>query len=337
MKSVLSRTILLGISLLLLPACSTTQYYLQGASGHLSLMSQRQPISELLAGDSLSEKRRQQIEQVLSIRKFAQEKLKLPKNNSYSSFVELKREAISWNVIATPRYSMKPIQTCFPLVGCVSYLVYFTKKRAQIAAEKHKKLGHDTHIIASPAYSTLGLFDDPVVSTMFKGGISSTAEVVFHELAHQKLYRKNNSAFNEAFASTIGEEGTRLWLKENHPEQLKSYDAHIKKRWQFFNLIINTSKELSNWYASKRPDAEAEAGKQKIFKRLDHRYQQLKQSWGGDRRFDRWFKKNPVNNAKLAVIGVYYQQVPEFKRQLKAYNYDFDKFYQHYQSRKPAK
>jgi len=326
LKKIISITFLLST----LSACSTVSYYVQGASGHLALMSQRQPITELLKDNKISKQRREQIEEVLSIRKFAYQKLKLPNNNSYTSFVELKRKAISWNVIATPKYSMTPIKSCFPLVGCVSYLVYFKQQRAIAEAEKHKKLGHDTHIIASPAYSTLGIFDDPVVSTMLTGNISSTAEVVFHELAHQKLYKKNDSAFNEAFASSIAQEGTRLWLKENHPELLNLYNEHLQKRWQFFDLIINTSKELTAWYALKRPDAETAIGKQKIFAQLKEKYSELKKSWNGDKRFDNWFNKQPLNNAKLAVIGVYYQKVPELRKQLKTVGYDFEKFYKHY-------
>jgi len=318
----------------LLSACSTISYFVQGASGHLTLMSKREPISQLLKSDTLSKKRREQFTEVQSIRKFAYERLKLPKNGSYTSFVELDRKAVTWNIVATKKYSINPIQTCFPISGCVSYLVYFNKARAKKEAEKHKKLGHDVHIIPSPAYSTLGIFDDPIVSTMFTGSISSTAEVVFHELGHQRLFRKNNSAFNEAFASAIGEEGTRLWLIKNHPESLQAYSDHVKKRWQFFNLLLKTSEELKKYYAVKQTDIELLKGKEQIFTRLKQRYVELKKDWGGDKRFDRWFTKHPLNNAKLAVIGVYYKLVPEFSKRLKAFNYDFEKFYQYYQLNK---
>lgn len=322
----------------LLSGCSNISYLAQGASGHLSLMSKREPIVQLLKGETLTKKRREQMTEVQNIREFAYKRLKLPKNDSYSSFVELGREAVTWNIIATKKYSINPIQSCFPIGGCVSYLVYFNKQRAEEEAEKHKKLGHDVHIIASPAYSTLGFFDDPIVSTMFKGSISSTAEVIFHELAHQRLYRKNNTAFNEAFASAVGEEGTRLWLRENHPENLKVYDEHVKKRWQFFNLLLETSEELKTFYLSseaiKITDTELAKGKEIIFTRLKDRYAQLKISWNGDKRFDRWFTQKPLNNAKLAVIGVYYKLVPDFSKRLKAFDYDFERFYQYYESNK---
>lgn len=320
----------------LLSACSNISYLVQGASGHLTLMSKREPISQVLRSETLSKERREQITEVKSILKFAYERLKLPKNGSYTSFVELDREAVTWNIVATKKYSINPVQTCFSIGGCVSYLVYFNKARAEKEAEKHRKLGNDVHIIPSPAYSTAGIFDDPIVSTMFSGSISSTAEVVFHELSHQRLFRKSNSAFNEAFASAVGEEGTRLWLQKNHPKSLKNYNDHVKKRWQFFNLLLVTSEELNKFYAVKQSDTELAKGKEQIFTRLKKRYAKLKKDWGGDKRFDRWFTKHPLNNAKLAVIGVYYKLVPEFSKRLKAFDYDFEKFYQYYQLNKDA-
>ena len=299
----------------------------------MALMSQRTPLSEALKDKSLPTKRKEQIKQVQSIRKFASNTLKLPRNNTYTSYVELDRDAISWNVIATPKYSISPIQTCFPIAGCTSYLIYFSKQRAEQEAEKHKKQGHDVHIIASPAYSTGGFFDDPIVSTMFKGGTISIAQVVFHELAHQKLFRKNDSAFNEAFASTIGEQGTRLWLKQEHPQKVNLYKSYIKKRWQFFNLLISTRQELEDIYKTKKTNIGRKEGKRQTFKNLKRKYARLKKSWGGDKRFDNWFKSSPVNNAKLAVIGVYYQKVPEFTQKLESLNYDFEKFYTFYSAK----
>jgi len=293
-------------------------------------MSQQTPIAKVLTDKKLPVKRLEQIKQIQSIRKYAQEKLKLPKNNSYTSYVDLKRDAISWNVIATPKYSITPIKTCLAIIGCTSYLIYFSKDRAELEAKKHQNLGHDTYIIASPAYSTGGMFDDPIVSTMFNGGISSIAQVVFHELAHQRLYRKGDSAFNEAFASTIAEEGTRRWLKENHPNKVKNYNEFLKKRWQFYNLLIDSRKQLDTAYKVAKTDKEKKKEKRKILEQLTNQYIQLKGSWSGDKRFDRWFNNSPINNAKLAVIGVYFQKVPEFSVQLKKLNYDFEKFYQFY-------
>jgi len=300
----------------------------------MALMSQRKPIADVLKDDTLSVKRRRQIEQVQNIRQFAVSRLKLPQNNSYTSFVELKRKAITWNIVATPKYSVSPIKTCFPILGCISYLMYFSEARAQREAEKHKILGHDTHIIDSPAYSTGGRFDDPMVSTMFRGGMNSIAQIVFHELAHQKIFKKGDSAFNEAFATAVGEQGTILWLERNHPKRAKAYLDYLTKKKQFFGLLLATRKELKTFYEIDQSDSKKEKGKQRIFASLDNKYSQLKQSWGGDKRFDGWFKKDSVNNAKLALIGIYYKKVPEFSKKLKEFNYDFEKFYQFYSLKK---
>jgi len=324
------------VLILLIPfivGCSNISYLAQGVSGHLTLMSKRQPIDKLLEGDTLSKERREQIIEVQNIRNFAYDRLKLPKNDSYSSFVDIGREAVTWNTIATEKYSIKPIDRCFPIGGCVSYSLFFNKQRAEKEAEKHKELGHDVHIIPSPAYSTLGFFDDPVLSTMLSRNISATAEVIFHELAHQRLYRKNDTAFNEAFASAVGQEGTRLWLKENRPESLELYNDHIEKRWQFFDLLLKTNEELKAFYstAEEKTEIELKKGKEEIFNRLKRRYAELKKKWGGDKRFDSWFNRSPLNNAKLAVIGVYYKLVPRFSERLKALNYDFEAFYNFYE------
>lgn len=297
-------------------------------------MSQQKPISKVLQEKTLPAKRLEQIKQVQSIRKFAQNKLKLPKNNSYTSYVDLKRDAISWNVIATPKYSIKPIKTCMPIAGCTSYLIYFSKARAKLEAKKHQKQGHDTYIIASPAYSTGGVFDDPIVSTMFRGGIASIAEVVFHELAHQRLYRRNDTGFNEAFASTIGEEGTKRWLREQHPNKVKYYNEYLQKKWLFFHLLITTRQQLDKAYKAAKTSKEKEAIKKNLLGQLTKKFYLLQKSWNGDKRFDKWFKETPINNAKLAVIGVYYQRVPKFRQQLKQMNYNFEKFYQYYERKK---
>lgn len=316
-----------------LSACSNISYIYQGTSGHLTLMSKRVPIYQVLQDETLSKERRKQLTEVENIRQFAYERLKLPKNGSYSSFIELgKRKAITWNIIATEKYSIDPIQTCFPIAGCVSYLLYFDKKRAELEADKHQKLGRDVHIIASPAYSTGGLYDDPVVSTMFNGSINWTAETIFHELAHQRLLRKNDSAFNEAFASAVGEEGTRLWLKKNQPKSLTNYNEHIKKRWQFFNVLLQTSEELRSFYKIKQSEEMQATGKKRIFNQLKKRYADLKKTWGGDKRFDRWFTQHPLNNAKLAGISLYFKLVPKFSKRLKGFDYDFEKFYNYYET-----
>lgn len=326
MTHMIVKHIFLFSIILLLSSCSTVGYYGQSVKGHLSLIAKQKPINKILEDKKTSKQRRNELELIQEIRAYAYDKLKLPKNGSYAKFVELDRKAVTWNLVATPKYSMSPSQWCFPIIGCISYKGYFSEAKARSEAKKTEQLGYDVYVAESTAYSTLGWFNDPVVSTMLDHGILLTAETIFHELSHQRVYHKSDSDFNEAFASAVGQAGTRLWLKEKHPKSLNFYDEHLRKQQQFIGLLLNVSSELSHLYKVKMTDAETEKGKQKILKGLRFKYTKLKQSWGGDSGYDSWFDK-PINNARLALAGVYSQQIPYFSRQLKHHNYDFEKFY----------
>lgn len=316
---------LIGI-LLFLTGCSTVSYYGQSAKGHISLMAKQKPISQLLKDKNLSKQRRNDLALVQEIRAYAHSRLKLPKNGSYTKFVELNRKAVTWNLVVNPKYSMTPSQWCFPIIGCISYKGYFSEKKANKEAAKLKKLDYDVYVAEATAYSTLGWFNDPVVSPMLDHGILLTAETIFHELAHQQVYHKSDSEFNEAFATAVGQAGTKLWLKEKHPKSLTFYEDHLRKQQQFIQLILDTSAQLKALYKIKMDNTETEKGKQKILQTLRTNYHQLKKSWKGDTRYDAWFDK-PINNARLALMGVYYKKIPDFTRKLASYHYDFKKFY----------
>lgn len=316
-------------------SCSSLSYYVQSIHGHFSLMSQREQIADLLANQTHasnliqnpSEERQQQLKTALDIRDFATRHLQLPDNDSYRSFVDLKREHVVWNVVATPEFSMQPKTSCFAIVGCLSYRGYFNKTDAEAKAAELKTEGYDVYIGGVDAYSTLGWFDDPVLSSMLARGDILLADVIFHELAHQQLYVKNDTLFNEAFASTVGQEGVRYWLSETRPETLPRYEKWLARKTAFLNLLHETSAELKALYAEDHHEAVMREKKQQLFDDLRERYALLRESWQGYAGFDHWFEK-PINNARFALISLYYKKIPEFQQWLKACNGDFGRFYQ---------
>ncbi len=318
---------LLG-SVLSISACSTLGYYAQSAKGHFELMQQQKPIVQLLKDPKLSETRKQNLRLLQEIRQFASQRLKLPNNASYTQFAELNRKAVTWNLVVTGKYSMQPAQWCFPLIGCISYKGYFSKQQAEREAAKLSPKIYDVYLAPATAYSTLGWFHDPVVSPMLDQGIILAAETIFHELAHQRVYHKSDSNFNEAFATAIGQVGTRLWLAEKHPKSLPAYLIHLRKQQQFIQLILATHDSLKQFYQRKNTPAAYAEGKQQRIDIFKKNYQQLKHRWGGDSRYDTWFNQ-PINNARLILAGVYYQKVPKFTQQLQQYNNDFEQFYRH--------
>ncbi|HID80756.1 MAG TPA: aminopeptidase [Chromatiales bacterium] len=307
--------------------CSTVGYYAQGITGHLALMHQREPIDELLENEGLEKSRQEQLQAAQTIRDFASQQLGLPDNGSYRSYVELDRDYVVWNVVATPAFSLKPLEWCFPIAGCVSYRGYFSREDAEAFAAELKRQGHDVVVNPVPAYSTLGWFDDPVLSSMIHQGELLLAQTIFHELAHQQLYVKDDSVFNEAFASTVGEQGVFRWLKEaGRIEDLVRYQKYLTRKGEFLDLLKQTSEELQQLYQQKLPTEKMRTEKAALFARLRENYNLQKNRWGGYEGYDRWFDRE-LNNARLASIAVYRDRVPDFVRWLDVCDGKFPKFY----------
>lgn len=307
--------------------CSTLGYYSQSVRGHLGLMSQREPISEVLTDKSLDGKTRQNLQTAVEVRNFASEQLALPENDSYRKFVQLDREYVVWNVVAAPEFSLKPKEWCFPVAGCVSYRGYYQLEDANAFATEQKKAGLDVAVIPVPAYSTLGWFDDPVLSSMFNRGELILAETIFHELAHQQLYVQDDSVFNEAFASSVGEAGVDRWLQASKREQdLQVYRQHLLRKAEFISLLRRTAKRLNGLYEQKLAVAEMRSQKAALFERLQQEYAELRQQWGGYSGYDRWFERE-LNNARLASIAVYRDRVPDFVRWLASCDGDLRRYY----------
>lgn len=307
--------------------CSTVGYYAQSITGHLALMHQREPIDEVLENEGLNQSRQQQLQAAQAIRDFATQQLGLPDNDSYRSYVELGRDYVVWNVVAAPAFSLKPLEWCFPIAGCVSYRGYFSLEDAEAFAAELKQQGHDVAINPVPAYSTLGWFDDPVLSSMLHQGELLLAQTIFHELAHQQLYVKDDSVFNEAFASAVGEQGVFRWLKEaGRTEDLVRYQRYLVRKDEFLDLLKQTSIDLQQLYQQKLPAEKMRTEKTALYAQLRGNYDQQKNHWGGYEGYDRWFERD-LNNARLASIAVYRGRVPDFVRWLDACQGDLPKFY----------
>src|ERR1700733_12376843 len=145
-------------------------------------------------------------------REFRSQQLGLPDNKSYRSYADIGRQFVVWNVVATPEFSVTPKRWCFPIAGCVAYRGYFSERRAHEFAAQLSVQGFDVVVEGVPAYSTLGKFADPVLSSMLPYGDDDVAATIFHELAHQLLYVEDDSEFNEAFATTVEDAGLERWL-----------------------------------------------------------------------------------------------------------------------------
>lgn len=320
------QTWMLICSALLVGGCAQISYYAQATHGQSSLLSAAKPIDDLLLDPEVDGKLKQRLARVKQIRQFAVQDLGLPDNASYKNYADLHRPFAVWNVVATPELSMQPLQWCFPVAGCVSYRGYYSKDDAQDFAASLRADGYDVQIIGVPTYSTLGWFKDPVLSTFIRFPDGEVARLIFHELAHQIVYVKDDSQFNESFATTVEEVGVERWLATHSDEKTRLLYADLAQRKkQFVALLLKYRQKLVDNYADDVSDAEKRTRKKEIFAALQNEYQTLKVSWDGYSGYDRWFTE-PLSNAHLASIATYHDFVPGFRALLREQK-DFADFY----------
>ena len=313
--------------------CSDIEYYWQGIAGQTDLLARAKPIPEVIATTSDAALKGRLI-RAQEIRAFASRELGLPDNRSYTSYADLGRPYAVWNVFAAPELSLTPRQWCFPVAGCVNYRGYFTEADARTEAARLVANGDDVHVSGIPAYSTLGYFDDPVLSTFVRYREVDLARLLFHELAHQVVYVKDDTAFNESFAVAVEEAGVARWLaheaKVRGEAERATLTAELQRgrelRAEFRKMIGTTRERLTALYASSATDEEKRAGKAEAFAALRAAYDAQKTATGGGVSFDRWFAGG-ANNAGIAAMALYADRVPQFTAILAAENGDLPRFY----------
>jgi len=321
------RSLLPLLPLLLLTGCAHFSYYAQAIGGQMDILAKSRPINEWIEDPTTTPETRQKLATVLTLREFATRELGLPDNRSYRSYADLERPFAVWNVFATPELSLQPREWCFVVVGCVSYRGYFTHAKADQFAAELRQQGYDVYVGGVTAYSTLGWFNDPMLNTVLKRSETEIAGILFHELAHQKLYVKDDSAFNESFATVVELEGVKRWLRQQgKAEEFRHYHINIKRRDEFVALVLRYRERLAETYASNSSDAEKRAAKAHILAELRNDYAVLKTSWGGYEGYDSWFTQD-LNNARLVSIGLYHQHVAAFQKLLAQHHGDLVSFY----------
>ncbi len=289
-------------------------------------MMQRQPVERLLE-QGVDTNLERQIRLSQTVLAFANAELGLPKTKSYQSYVQLKGDFPVWNVVAAPEFSLAAQQWCYLVIGCASYRGYFNKARAQRYAQTLEQQGLETYLGGAIAYSTLGWFKDPLLSSMFRYGDHYLVETLIHELAHQQLYLDDWSELNEAFASLVAEEGLLRWLKQTAPQEISDYAAHKDAALLFDGLLVQLKTSLTELYALELPEVEKRQRKKKLIDSFRSAYEQLKQNqWNGRGWYDHWVDQ-PINNARLAAYSTYQSLVPDLRALLSACKGDLGRFY----------
>jgi len=312
---------------IILTGCESMQYYGHIINGHAKILNSRQSIKQLIADPQTATELKGKLKLILEIREFAENELFLPVNHHYRTYTELNRPYVTWNVYAAPEFSLTAKTWSYPVIGRAAYRGYYVRSPALSYAERLKKNGYDVYVGGATAYSTLGWFEDSVFSTFIQHDASQVAALIFHELAHQVLYVRGDTTFNESFASTVEQVGLQRWMiYSNNPKGLQKYLAHRKRHRQFVDLVKRYRFELDSLYREDIPQMEKRHQKESIFRRLRTEYEHIKLNWDANSAYEAWFNTS-LNNAKLMSVAAYNDLVPEFLRLLQTNNNDLRQFY----------
>jgi len=316
LRAVLRITAALATAVLL-TGCETLSYYAQAIGGQMSLLSRSRPVDDLLADPKTPPPLRERLRLARDIRNYAVTDLKLPDNASYRSYADIGRPYAVWNVVSAPEFSLEPLKSCFPVAGCVSYRGFFAQDDAERYAADLRAQGNDVYVQGVPAYSTLGHFDDPLLSTFINFPDANLAQLVFHELAHQVAYVQGDSTFNESFAVVVEQEGVRRWLAATgRSAEQKVFLAARERNKAYAGEIEQARARLRVLYRQRiAPEAMREA------KRAE--FAALKAKLGGGA----GSKDLAPNNAFLAAFATYTDLVSSFEYLLQEEGGDLERFY----------
>lgn len=322
----LPRILFAALTLILFISCETISYYGQAAKGQFSLLMGQREIQTLLNDETVAQETRRKLALILEARDFAKDSLLLEPGGSYLSFVALDRRYVVWNVFAAPEFSTRAQTWCYPIAGCVAYRGYFSEQRARDFADSLERERFDVYSGGVDAYSTLGWFDDPLTSAVLHRSDHGLVTLLFHELAHRRVYLPGDTTFNESFATFVEQEGLRRWL-QLHPQPglLAQLEREERIDQAFVALVSRYRTRLEVLYGESADAQAMRTEKAQVQEAMREEYKGFREQWDYSG-YDRWFE-GPLNNAQLGTVSSYNDLVPAFARLLERSEGDLARFY----------
>jgi predicted aminopeptidase len=290
-------------------------YVMSQAPGQIELLFNREPIVKTLKSKDLDPATRAKLELALDVKKYSEEKIGLVHNKSYTLYRKLDRDALSYNLTATPKLSLKPLSWSFPVVGSFPYLGFFKKEDALKKQKELEAQGYDVYVRKVSAYSLLGYFPDPLYSTMLKYDDADLANTIIHELTHGTVWAKGYPEFNENLALFVGNQGSLDYCVQKFgkdSEQVRLAIGSNEDDVTFQDYLHGLEKELNELYSRKDlTDAEKLKMREQVFARTK---EDFKRDWLPKMKTDyykRWTEIE-LNNAVIASRLVYYHDLSLF-------------------------
>ncbi|WP_409478085.1 aminopeptidase [Pseudobdellovibrio sp. HCB154] len=309
----MKKTTLLAISFLFLTSCQLG-YYFKSAKNQFSMMASREPVSEVLNQDSLTEAQKNKLRLSQQAREFAFNDLHLKQTKNYDTYIDLKRPYVTWVVNAAYKWELKNYQWSYPIVGAMPYKGFFSEEEAKEEAEDLKKQGLDTNVRGVSAYSTLGWFKDSVLSSMLRYKDHDLVNTIIHEITHTTVYIKHNADFNERLAVFIGNKGTEMFYKKLEGQDsptVKTILAEYEDDKLFSSFISEQIKQLEAWYKSN--SEQNEKLRQEQFEKIKEAFKAQVSPKIKAGSYSR-FLTETMNNATLGLMRTYMEDLSDFEK-----------------------
>ena len=314
-------------------------YIVNNGYEQFKLLGSSIPIEQILKDPNVDAATKEKLKLAMEAKQFAETRLSLKQTKNYSSYVDLKRPYVTYIVSASPKDELKYYTWHFPIVGSVPYKGYFEKKKADKEAEGLKEEGYDTYVRGVSAYSTVGWFTDPVLSSMMRYSDYDLVNTIIHETVHATLYISNNANFNERMATYLGDLGTKLFYEEkrqNVDAVLKQVKLENEDQLQFSLFLSKNLKELEDWYKAHKKDADMLTTREAQFQKIKDNFKKdLKPKLKTDK-YD-YFAELKFNNAQLLGYKLYMNDLSDFEKLTLIFKNDFQKIIKYCVSLKKSK
>ena len=302
-------------------ASSEVRYLSRAGIEETRILSRRIPITRLSQDSTVPDSLRAMAKLVVEVRGYAA-RHGLQAKETYTTYSDVGRDTLLLVLTASPKNCLCPVTWRYPIAGRVPYKGFFDIAEAKRAAANYAAKGYDINLRPSPAFSTLGWFNDPLLSTALTRDSVELASLVFHEIAHNTIWVKGATDFNESFAQWVGYRTAEQFFLARGDTVLSFRAAD---RWHdeqllgdYYGLLLG---KLDSLYARKLPPGPNDSGRAAIARwSADTLAGPLGQSLRTIR-VGR-FAERPINNAALLGVRLYRTELPLFDAWDAAYRGD---------------
>ena len=247
----ISLSLLLTVTVYAVFNYKLVQYGLTQLSGQLHIVMNTRPCDELLNDPVFPDSLKTKLRLINEIRRFAVDSLGLNDSKNYTTLYDQQGKPSLWVLTACKPYSMEAYEWKFPFLGAVSYKGFFQQEKGIEEKKQLQQEGYDTDLHPTGGWSTLGWFKDPILSNMLRRTEGQLAELIIHELSHATLFLPGSIDYNENFATFVGEQGAKQFLRHRYGQDSEVYRRYLEEQQDealYGSYMVQATRRLDSLY-----------------------------------------------------------------------------------------